>query len=61
MRKRKPKSRETVRQGVDSVPRHGPLRELEAGIEPLVPPTPSGWERRPARLPQSVEEKFVVR
>ncbi len=61
MRKRKPKSRETVRQGVDGVSRHGPIRELEAGIEPLVPKTPGEWEGRPARLPQSVEEKFVVR
>lgn len=40
--------------------RQGPRKELAAGIEPLVPREGRNLER-PARLPEQVEEKFIVR
>lgn len=53
---RKEKTR-PPRQGVDESSRHGPRREVQAGLPPL-----TEKERDPpSRLPEDVEDRFRVK
>lgn len=42
-------------------PRQGPRKELQAGMEPLVPDDARRLAEKPARLPEQVDDKFIVR